>query len=347
MGTFWNTQPVDRGSPEGIIDNTKRAPSSPIPLPEGFSWTEVSQIPTIVAFLDEFYVEDITSTYRLTYSRGFFEFLFASPAHKPEYSLGLRCGETLVGYVLAREHTMSLRGDQHGIVSVNFLCLAKEHRNRQLAPLMIKEIRRRANMNGVFQAIFTAEKDYGFGILTAGYYHYPLNGAPLVSGGIIDEIDDARRIPECRIGTRLITDCSVIRDLYDKMCKKFLIHEVFEEANFQQTFGGKKDVLHTIYNPETSEFASFYIVFTNCIAHNVIIKRAYLYYWHGSIEIVKDAISVAHSLGVDMFDLLDVADNSLLVSELPFAEGTGSLKYHVFNIKEEAISKDVLNFILF
>lgn len=347
MGTFWNTQPVDRGTPEGIIDNSKRAGCIPVFLPAGYRWSRVCDIPRIVAFLEEFYVEDPTSSYRLSYSPGFFEFLFAFPSHKAEYSLGLFHENELIGYALAREHLMSLRNQTYKIVSVNFLCLAKEYRNKNFAPLMIKEITRIANLNGIFQAIFTAEKDYGFSILKAPYFHYPMNKKTLLEAGIIDCPGETRDIPKCRTGTRLATEYSEIKRIYDKMSEHFTIFEKFDDESFVQIFKGENDVLQTVYNEKTGEFASFYIVYTKCLSSGVLLKRAYLYYWHGSAEIVTDSISISHALGVDMFDVLDVANNRRLIETLRLSEGTGSLRYHIFNIKEEPIQSEKLNFILF
>lgn len=350
MGVFWNTQPVDRGTPEGIIDNRKLTTNVPTPLPEGLYWSKIGDIAQIVAFLDKFYVEDASFSYRLLYPPEFFEFLFVSPNHKEEYSLGMFSADKLVGYVLAREHHMVLRDQPHRIVSVNFLCLAKEYRNKQFAPLLIKEITRIANLNGIFQAIFTAEKDYGFSIMKAYYYHYPMNGEKLLKSDVIESLENARRIPECRKGTRIASDSDLaeIKILYGKMCSDFTVFEKFDdECEFSQIFKSKEKVLCTIYNKEAGEFASFYIVHTRCLASDILLKRAYLYYWYGSVDIIKDLIHIAYSLGIDMLDALDIAQNQLLIKELNFSEGTGSLKYHIFNIKEELIKNEKLNFILF
>lgn len=347
MGSFWGTQPVDRGSPDGIITTSSTGTPSRISLPEGFSWAEITDISAIISFLGEFYVEDVTSSYRLTYSSDFFEFLFAHPRHRPEYSLGLSYQGTLVGYVLAREHTLSLRGRPYSIVSVNFLCLSKENRSKNLAPLMIREITRIANANGIHQAIFTAEKDHGFSILGARYYHYPLNGTVLARGGIIDRADETIPVPVCRPETKVATECTAVRALYERMSEQYVVHEIFGTEDFLQTFQGRDGVLQTIYNDTTREFASFYSVSTKCLAQNISIRRSYLYYWSGSEEIIRDAIAVSHSQGTDMFDILDIAGNHMLIERLPLLEGTGTLQYHFFNIKEEAIESDKLNFILF
>lgn len=42
------------------------------------------------------------------------------------------------------------------IVEINFLCIHKKLRSKRLAPVMIREITRRVNMLGIFQAVYTA-----------------------------------------------------------------------------------------------------------------------------------------------------------------------------------------------
>jgi glycylpeptide N-tetradecanoyltransferase len=45
---------------------------------------------------------------------------------------------------------------QQTLVEINFLCVHKKLRSKRLAPMMIKEITRRVNLEGIFQATYTA-----------------------------------------------------------------------------------------------------------------------------------------------------------------------------------------------
>ena len=42
------------------------------------------------------------------------------------------------------------------MVEVNFLCVHKKLRAKRVAPVLIKEITRRVNRTGIFQAVYTA-----------------------------------------------------------------------------------------------------------------------------------------------------------------------------------------------
>ena len=42
------------------------------------------------------------------------------------------------------------------MVEINYLCVHKKLRSKRVAPVLIKEITRRVNLTGVFQAVYTA-----------------------------------------------------------------------------------------------------------------------------------------------------------------------------------------------
>lgn len=42
------------------------------------------------------------------------------------------------------------------MAEINFLCVHKKLRTKRLAPVLIKEVTRRINLKGIFQAVYTA-----------------------------------------------------------------------------------------------------------------------------------------------------------------------------------------------
>lgn len=42
------------------------------------------------------------------------------------------------------------------MVEINFLCVHKKLRSKRVAPVLIREITRRVNQMGIFQAVYTA-----------------------------------------------------------------------------------------------------------------------------------------------------------------------------------------------
>ena len=54
-------------------------------------------------------------------------------------------------------HNLSqIHGKEKHIVEINFLCVHKKMRSKRVAPVLIREITRRVNATGIFQAVYTA-----------------------------------------------------------------------------------------------------------------------------------------------------------------------------------------------
>jgi len=45
---------------------------------------------------------------------------------------------------------------QQKMVEINFLCVHKKLRSKRVAPVLIREVTRRVNCRGIFQAVYTA-----------------------------------------------------------------------------------------------------------------------------------------------------------------------------------------------
>ncbi len=66
------------------------------------------------------------------------------------------------------------------MVEINFLCVHKKLRSKRVAPVLIKEITRRVNMVGIFQAVYTAGILIPKPIAVCRYWHRSLNPKKLV-----------------------------------------------------------------------------------------------------------------------------------------------------------------------
>ena len=69
------------------------------------------------------------------------------------------------------------------MVEINFLCVKKQLRNKGLGPVLIQEIKRRANTHSIWQAVYTAGVLVHKYIAKATYYHRSLNAKKLVEIG--------------------------------------------------------------------------------------------------------------------------------------------------------------------
>ena len=69
------------------------------------------------------------------------------------------------------------------MVEINFLCVHKKLRAKRVAPVLIREITRRVNEQGIFQAVYTAGVVIPKPIATCRYWHRPLNPKKLIEVG--------------------------------------------------------------------------------------------------------------------------------------------------------------------
>lgn len=57
------------------------------------------------------------------------------------------------------------------MVEINFLCVHKKLRTKRLAPVLIKEITRRVNLRGIWQAAYTAGVVIPRPVASCRYWH--------------------------------------------------------------------------------------------------------------------------------------------------------------------------------
>lgn len=169
---FWETQPVPQlGSSfssevnEPIEPNKPISEINPVPfsLPPGFKWDDLdlgdrTQLMELYTLLSENYVEDDDNMFRFDYSPEFLEWSLKPCGWIKEWHTGVRVEKNnkLVGFISATPVKMSVFDKTVEMVEINFLCVHKKLRSKRVAPVLIKEITRRVNRKGLFQACYTA-----------------------------------------------------------------------------------------------------------------------------------------------------------------------------------------------
>ena len=106
-----------------------------------------------------------------------------SPGWKKHWHVGIRSGNTLCAFISAVPVEIRVRDNiLHGS-EVNFLCIHKKLRGKRLAPVLIKEITRLCNLDGVWQAIYTGGIVLPTPVSTTRYFHRALNWMKLYEAG--------------------------------------------------------------------------------------------------------------------------------------------------------------------
>ncbi|TBU16643.1 N-myristoyl transferase [Ordospora colligata] len=345
---FWSNEPVDDRGASGVISEEDRIAANVEALPDGFEFDNQSDIAEIAEFLERNYVEDVSSGHSLMYSRKFLEWMFNSESGK-RYRIVFRESGVMVGFIYGRKHKLVVNGEDDNVLGVNLLCVSRKHRGKRIAPLLIKEIVRQANVDGIYRGVFTAGNELFSCVCVGRYYHRPLRMDRLVEAGFCDRMVPVKKL-EARKGTRLARseDMEVIRMLYLKEITKHALHEEMDENITDLRC--LDDVIYTYVHESVdgiSEFGSFFVIDTVEKESGKKIRGAYMWYRGGEDlrMIVNDLMYFAEKCGCDVFNCLDIMGNALFLKEHEFCIGTGVLRYYLYNWKMEKIDKSKVFFV--
>lgn len=132
--------------------------AEPYSLPQGFRWANVdlsdpAQLQELYSLLTKNYVEDDDSMFRFDYSPEFLKWALQVPNYLPEWHCGVRAenNNRLLAFIGAVPQTIRVYDKTVKMVEINFLCVHKNLRSRRVAPVLIREITRRVNQQGIFQ----------------------------------------------------------------------------------------------------------------------------------------------------------------------------------------------------
>lgn len=197
---FWNTQPVPQihEASEGINEKEfhkaiepdkaiSEIKQDPYALPEGFVWDTLDLnndviLKELYTLLNENYVEDDDAMFRFDYQPEFLRWALQPPEWRKEWHAGVRVSKSgrLIAFISAIPAHVRVYKKQVKVVEINFLCVHKKLRSKRLAPVLIREITRRVNLTGIFQAVYTAGVVLPKPVTTCRYWHRSLNPRKLI-----------------------------------------------------------------------------------------------------------------------------------------------------------------------
>ena len=107
------------------------------------------------------------------------------PGYRIDWLVGVRvsASQRLVGFISAIPADIRINATCIKMVEINFLCVHKKLRSKRLAPVLIKEITRRVNLQNIWQATYTAGAVLPTPIARCRYWHRSLNPKKLVDVG--------------------------------------------------------------------------------------------------------------------------------------------------------------------
>ena len=334
---------------------------NPYNMPKGFEWCEVdilddAQRTEVYDLLFQNYVEDDECMFRFDYSRDFLVWALTPPGYSKDFHLGVRSSKSgrLMAFITGVPARIRVYDVEKDMVEVNFLCVHKKLRSKRLAPVLIKEITRRVNHTGVFQAVYTAGVVLPGHVASCRYWHRTLEAKKLVDIGFtrlghrmtMARMQKLYKLPTetSLTGLRPMTpeDVPAAHALLVDYLKQFKLSVVFSEDEFRHWLLPREGVVSSYVNvsPETdaiTDFCSYYHLHSSVLGHekHSTLFAAYSFYNVARTvdltELMRDCLILAKNGGFDVFNALNLMENDRFLEELKFGMGDGNLQYYVYN----------------
>ncbi|CAG07255.1 unnamed protein product, partial [Tetraodon nigroviridis] len=378
---FWDTQPVPKlgetVTSHGCIEPDKDSiREEPYSLPQGFSWDTLdlgnpAVLKELYTLLNENYVEDDDNMFRFDYSPEFLLWALRPPGWLPQWHCGVRVNsnQKLVGFISAIPATIRIYDREKRMVEINFLCVHKKLRSKRVAPVLIREITRRVNLQGIFQAVYTAGVVLPKPVGTCRYWHRSLNPRKLIEvkfshlsrnmtmqrtmklyrlPEVSERINGERRrwLAQPRApktsGLRPMTkkDVPVVHQLLGEYLRQFNLVPAMNQEEVEHWLLPRENIIDTYLNGgKVTDFLSFYTLPSTIMNHPVhhSLKAAYSFYNVHTVtpllDLMQDALILAKSKGFDVFNALDLMENKTFLEKLKFGIGDGNLQYYLYNWK--------------
>lgn len=318
----------------------------------------------IYALLEENYVEDDDAMFRFAYPVPFLRWALTPPEWKREWHISVRVKATkrLVAFISGVPATIRVKDKQMPGVEINFLCVHKKLRDKRLAPLMIREVTRRVNLHDIWQAVYTAGIRIPTPVSSTTYYHRSLQPEKLIDVGFSSvpmrfrnafkdpmgmtkkyyALPEKTQVPGFRPMVK--KDLPHAHRLLSEYLKKFDMSIEFTLADFTHWLRTRENVIYSfvVEDPATKEitdFGSFYLIPSTIMQSDKykVLNAAYLYYYASTKtplkDLVNDLLVSAHNLGFDVFNCLDIMENTTFLEDLKFGRGDGNLHYYMYNYR--------------
>jgi len=378
---FWDTQPVPKIDEEINVNEPIETDKpqgeirqDPYSLPAGFHWDTLDiQDPLILkelyTLLNENYVEDDDNMFRFDYSPDFLKWALQPPGWLKEWHCGVRVKKSgkMIGFISAVPAHIKVYEKTQKMVEINFLCVHKKLRSKRVAPVLIREITRRVNCMGIFQAVYTAGVVLPKPVATCRYWHRSLNPRKLIEVKFshlsrnmtmqrtlkLYKLPDQPKTPGFRTFTP--ADLDDAYKLVAENLNQFELGPMFTKDEFRHWFLPRPGIVDGFVvetDGKLTDFVSFYTLPSTVMHHpqHKTLKAAYSFYnvstrtnW---TELMQDGLIVAKNMGFDVFNALDLMENKQFLEKLKFGVGDGSLQYYLYNWRCPTMSPDKVGLVL-
>ncbi|KAL7857110.1 hypothetical protein SRHO_G00160090 [Serrasalmus rhombeus] len=377
---FWNTQPVPKIDEE-VTSHGPIQPEMPsvredcYSLPQGFCWDTLDlgnpeQLGELCTLLNENYAEEDDNTLRIHYTSEFLLWALCPPGWQREWHCGVRVNSNrkLVGFIGAIPATVQIYDTERKMVEVNFLCVHKKLRSKRVAPVLIREISRRVQRQGLFQAVYSTSAVLPKPMASCRYWHRSLNPRKLIELNFssltrnmtLQRALKLNRLPETTktSGLRLMAleDIPRVQTLLNEYLRGFHLFPILNQEEVQHWFLPRDGVVDTYVvegaDGVITDMVSFYTLSSTVLNHlaHRSLKAAYALYTVTTAtslqQLIEDILVKAKARGFDVFTALNVMENKTFLESLRFTEGDVHMHYYLYNWRCPNITPDKVGMLL-
>uniref|UniRef100_A0A8C8HQP1 Glycylpeptide N-tetradecanoyltransferase n=1 Tax=Oncorhynchus tshawytscha TaxID=74940 RepID=A0A8C8HQP1_ONCTS len=373
---FWDTQPVPKlgemvtshGSIEPDKDNIREEPYS---LPPGFTWDaldlgDAAVLKELYTLLNENYVEDDDNMFRFDYSPEFLLWALRPPGWLLQWHCGVRVNsnQKLVGFISAIPANIRIYDQDKKMVEINFLCVHKKLRSKRVAPVLIREITRRVNLKGIFQAVYTAGVVLPKPVGTCRYWHRSLNPRKLIEVKFshlsrnmtmqrtmkLYRLNEAPKTSGLRPMTR--KDVPAVHRLLLEYLSQFHLAPVMSPEEVEHWLLPQENIIDTYLVVVSTTVKMYTTIDTHNITHcNTLYTPSKWYTLSRPLHMT--IYNIVHLMSpselwkwFDVFNALDLMENKTFLEKLKFGIGDGNLQYYLYNWKCPSMGSEKVGLVL-
>ncbi|KAL0925224.1 hypothetical protein M5K25_003542 [Dendrobium thyrsiflorum] len=361
---FWETQPVpqfaeagDLTLPDGPI--LPQIPSSdvkqdPYNLPAQFEWTDIdiddeSTFSDLHRFVSNNYA-DSEAPLPFPYSPCFLRWLLRDPNQIKSLHVGVSVKNTkkLIGFIAATPAMLRIGTETFRVAVANVLCVHKKLRSKRLVPVLVRELARRAQLEGIWQGVFTTERHLPTPICTSRLLYRFLNPKKMkrcghvVKTSPLDEISIRRLNKWYKVAKTVETrgfrkmdagDVTAVSEMLNIYLKKFEVALEVDEHFVEHFLLPKPGIVdcYVVEDSETNKLTDF----CSFLIHSVEVENDpkyselkcvvlfyYATYETAHLKLMKDVLVMAKEDGADLFMAYDIMGNLSFLDGLLFRPKT-------------------------
>jgi len=288
-----------------------------------------------------------------TYNKKFL--LWALTGNKQSINLSLELNNKLYGFIHGHVSKYQLYDKCVEFVEVSFLTVDKNHKNKGIAELLIRELTKQFNLLGYQVGIFSTVKNIGKTFTNYKTYYRPINYLKLTKTEFIDEAEGnidailAYYTINGKLSPKFVKiNQSYYQKAYEIFCEymeKYIFHRVYTYDEFVYWYCSDNTQTYVFLddNNEVVDLLSYYITYNN-EKMSVSICNLYLYtsIVNNPMFILKNLVLLGRQDGCDVVLVSNMLENDGILLGNKYIQDATETNIYLYNYKYNPIKQNEL-----